>query len=141
MATVFDVDPNELIMRAKEKLKEIKEIQPPEWAKFVKTGAHRERPPQQDDWWYIRAAAVLRKIYVHGPLGVSRLRKLYGGRKNRGYAPERKYRGSGAIIRKILQQLEAAGFLEKNKKGRKITKKGMSFLDKIATEIAKEHGN
>ncbi len=28
---------------------------------FVKTGPNKDRPPMQEDWWYIRAAAVLRK--------------------------------------------------------------------------------
>ncbi len=119
MPTVFDVDPFELIMRAKEKLKEFKELTPPDWAKFVKTGAHKERPPEQEDWWCIRAAAILRTLYVHGPLGVSRLRKKYGGRKRHLNSPEKKVRGSGAIIRKILQQLEAIGFVRKVNEGKK----------------------
>ena len=146
MPTVYDVDPNELISRAKEKLKEFDKISPPDWAKFVKTGIHKERPPEQEDWWYIRAAAILRTLYIHGPLGISRLRKKYGGRKRHTNAPERKVRGSGSIIRKILQQLEEIGFVRKisegRKKGREITKEGKSFLDKIASEIWREkYGN
>ena len=48
-------------------------------------------------------------------------------------------KGSGAIIRKALQQLEAAGLVETVKgKGRVVTNKGRSLLDKLATEIKKE---
>ncbi len=143
MATVFDVDPNQLIEKAAEELKKIPEIQPPEWAKFVKTGAHKERPPMQKDWWYIRTAAILRKLYIYNkPIGVSKLRKKYGGRKNRGHKPERFYPGSGNIIRKVLQQLEKAGFAQQvakgTHKGRIITPKGKSFLDKLADLIASQ---
>jgi small subunit ribosomal protein S19e len=127
-----------LIERAAEKLKGMPEFKPPEWSRFVKTGAHKERPPQSNDWWWIRAAAVLRKLQVTGNLGVEKLRKEYGGRKNRGHKPEHKWKGSGSVIRKILQQLESAGFVTKSKnKGRIITDKGKAFL----SEVAKEKGD
>ncbi len=116
-----------------EALKKEKEIAPPEWAPFIKTGAHKERPPVDSDWWYIRAASVLRKVYFRGPIGVNRLSKLYGGRKNRGNKPERKYRGSRSVLRKILQQLEKAGLVthvDKPQKGKIITKKGRELLKK-----------
>ena len=135
MTTVFDVDPQKFVNLLKEKLKEIKEIKPPEWMKFVKSGAHRERPPEQKDFWYIRAASVLRRIYIDGPVGVERLRTYYGGRKRRGRRPPKFRKASGAIIRKILQQLEQAGFVQKTPKGRVITPKGRSFLDKVAKEV------
>ncbi|HII79102.1 MAG TPA: 40S ribosomal protein S19, partial [Methanosarcina sp.] len=53
-------------------------------AKNVKTGVHKELPPINDDWWYIRCAAVLRKIYTDGPIGTERLRSVYGGKKDNG---------------------------------------------------------
>ncbi len=136
MPTARDVSPDLLIERLKEKLKDIPEIQPPEWAKYVKTGSHRERPPQQEDWWYVRAASVLRAVYLRGPVGVEKLRTKYGGRKDRGVKPEHFRKASGHVIRKIMQQLEEAGLVEKvERKGRKITPKGQSLLDKLATEI------
>ncbi|WP_297548921.1 30S ribosomal protein S19e [Thermococcus sp.] len=139
MATVYDVPGDLLVERVAEKLKEIEEIKPPEWAKFVKTGRHKERLPEQDDWWYYRVASILRKVYIDGPVGIERLRTWYGGRKNRGHAPEHFYKAGGSIIRKALQQLEQAGFVQKVPgEGRVITPKGQSFLDKIATELKKE---
>ena len=141
LPTARDVPADLLIERLKEKLKEIPEIQPPEWAKYVKTGSHRERPPQQEDWWYIRAASILRSIYLRGPIGVEKLRTKYGGRKDRGVRPEHFRKASGHVIRKIMQQLEQAGLLEKvERKGRKITPKGQSLLDKLAGEILSEIG-
>ncbi|MEM0333542.1 MAG: 40S ribosomal protein S19, partial [Candidatus Aenigmatarchaeota archaeon] len=42
----------------------------------------------------------------------------------------------GSIIRKILQQLESEGLVTKEKKGRILTPKGRSFIDKIIGEIS-----
>lgn len=136
MVTVKDVPSEALVMRAARELEKIEEVKPPEWADYAKTGLHKERPPSQKNWWYIRSASVMRKIYLGRPLGVSKLRKAYGGRKNLGHRPEHKRKASGAVVRKILQQLEAAGFVKTEKgKGRSITPKGQSFLNKIVKEI------
>lgn len=139
MATIYDVDPSELIKKAASSLKSNDNIKEPSWAKFVKTGVSKERPPVETDWWYTRAASVLRKVYILGPIGVNKLRKKYGGKKNRGHKPEKFYLGSGNIVRKILQQLEKAELIKyaekKVHKGRVITPKGKKFLDKIANEI------
>ena len=136
---MYDVDPQELIAKTAEELKKISEVNPPAWAPFVKTGVHKERPPVDDNWWYSRTASILRKIYRLGPIGVSKLRTKYGGRKNRGVKKEHFCKGSGSIVRKSLQQLEKAGFVKfagkDLHKGRIITPKGKSFLDKIATQI------
>ncbi len=138
MVTARDVDPQELLNALKEELKKMEEIQPPEWSKYVKTGVSRERPPEQEDWWYMRAAAVLRKIYLYGPIGTQRLRRMFGGKKNRGHKPEHFYPGSGSIIRKILQQLESAGLVKtKKKKGRMISPKGQKLLDNTAYKLVK----
>ena len=139
MPSLYDVAPNQLIAKVAEELKKNSKITAPEWAAFVKTGVHKERPPIEKDWWYARTASILRKIYVLGPIGVNKLRRKYGGKKNRGHKPEKFYPGSGNIIRKILQQLEKAELIKyaekKVHKGRVITPKGKKFLDKIATEI------
>ena len=136
MVNALEVSAEKLIEKLKEKLKSIPEIKPPEWSNFVKTGAHKERPPEQPDFWYIRTASILRRIYIDGPIGVSRLRTYYGGRKNRGHKPSRTYKGSGAIVRKILQQLENAGFVKKEgNRGRMLTPKGRKFVDGIIGEI------
>lgn len=139
MASIYDIPTNELIEMAADELKKLDGIKAPEWTSYVKTGAHKERPPVRNDWWYVRAASVMRTIYRLGPIGVAKLRTKYGGKKNRGMKPERFYRGSGSIARKIVQQLESEGFVKYEKKGvhkgRIIAPKGKSFLDKIATKI------
>ena len=140
MGTIYDCDQSELVEKASQELKKVNAVKAPSWAAFVKTGMHKERPPVKDEWWHIRAASVLRQIYRKGPIGVSKLRTTYGGKKNRGYKTEHFYKGSGNIIRKILQQLEAAGFVKKEEKnihkGRVLTAQGKKFLDNIAAQIS-----
>ncbi len=135
MTTVYDVPPHDLLTRLTEDLKEVEELTPPSWSKYVKTGVCKERPPVQEDWWHIRAASLLRRLYLDGPVGVERLRRYYGGKKNRGHKPEQFRKASGAIIRTILNQLENAGFVEKSPKGRRLTPKGTSHLDRLAYEV------
>lgn len=141
MVSVFDVDPSKLIEKLAVELKKIEQVVAPEWAQFAKTGAGKERPPAIKDWWHMRAASVMRKIYVSGPIGVSKLRKKYSSKKNRGHKPERVYSGSGNILRKILQQLEKAELLkyvEKGvHKGRIVTSKGEKLINQIAQSFVK----
>ena len=140
MTTVYDVPADALIARLTEYIKgSVREVTPPEWAAHVKTGSHVERAPQDPDWWYVRSASMLRKLYLKGPIGVSRLRKEYGGRKRRGVKPAHFRRAGGAVIRHILQQLEAAGLVANvNKEGRVVSPKGRSILDAMSAQIKRE---
>jgi len=128
-------------MHVADALKKVDAITPPAWNGYVKTGVHKERPPADKDWWYMRSASVLRTVSQKGPIGVAKLRVKYGGRKRRGHKPAHFFRGSGNIIRKVLQQLEKAEFIKQDEKsgykGRVITPKGRSLLDKIATSVQK----
>jgi small subunit ribosomal protein S19e len=138
MVSARDVEANGLIIKTSVELE--KKLTMPDWAKFVKTGVSRERPPEQKNWWYIRSASVLRKVYMEGPVGVSRLRTFYGGLKRNGHQPAHYAKGSGKVLRVILQDLERAGLIEKinkPKKGRIVTREGQKFLDKVAKSVGK----
>ena len=139
MAKVYDVPADELISRLTNVLKN-EEIPAPNWAMFVKTGAHAEKPPQKSDWWYTRCASILRKIYLHGPLTVNDLRTIYGDGKRKMYYGARHHKdASGAVIRNAIHGLEKLGYLEKvEKKGSVISRQGMQKLDKLSTEILNE---
>lgn len=139
MTTAYDVPADALIHRLAEKLKENKNLMPPEWSAYVRTGIHTENPPLNRDWWHIRCASVLRKIYVKKRIGVERLRAEYGGKRDRGSKPYRAVKGSGSIIRTILQQLEDAGLVTKVRgRGRMLTPKGQSLVDNTAYEVKQE---
>jgi len=142
MVNVFDVRADELIKNLSQELRKMSEIKPPEWSKFAKSGPSRKRPPENDDFWFVRAASILRQIYIMGrPIGTQRLKTKYGGKVKHGKRTNYFRKGSGSIIRKILQQLEKEGLIEKKEingtKGRVLTPKGKSLVDKKAAEIFK----
>jgi len=137
MATLYDVPAEDLIEALAEELDG--RIEEPDWVEFTKTGVDRELPPQQDDFWFVRSASLLRKISIRGPVGVERLATEYGGSKT----GSTRYRvsgnhhtgGSRKIIRTALQQLEDEGLVETAKgEGRRVTDEGQSLLDSIAGE-------
>jgi len=136
MTSARDVDQQELVEKTSEELK--KRLGMPSWASYVKTGVSRERPPEHLDWWWKRSASILRKVYLDGPIGTSKLRSFHGGLHRRGHKPAHFAKAGGKIIRTILQDLERSGLIEKvnkPKKGRVITKEGQRFLDRIAKQI------
>ncbi len=140
MPTPRDVSADTFLSRLSKHLKEnVGEVTPPAWSVTAKTSSHKEFPPQNMDWWYLRCASLLRKLYIHGPIGVSRLRTEYGGRKRRGRSVEHVRPGGGSSIREPLQQLEKAGLVTRvEKEGRKLSRDGVSLLNKLAAQILKE---
>lgn len=141
MVTAQMVPSKLLIDLISEELKSNEKIfQPPKWADSIKLGVTRENAPEQrKDWWFVRVASILRKVYLHGPIGVIHVKKTYGGRKNRGCKPERTDGGSGAIIRHAFHQLEKAGYLTLVAgEGRVISPEGRSFVDNVAYKIKQQ---
>jgi small subunit ribosomal protein S19e len=139
--TPYEIKSEKFIKALAAKLKTIDEFKMPKWALFVKTSQAKERPPENKEWWYIRIASILRKLYMKGLAGVGKFRTYYGSRKDRGARPEKFKRASGKIIRTILQQATKAQLVEhikEKKAGRRLTKKGKIFLDQIASELKQE---
>lgn len=140
MVEILHADPQKFNAKLAEKLAKMPEFLMPEWGNYVKTGISKMRPPEKDDYWYKRAASILRQISIKGIVGVNRLKTKYGSKKDRGMRPDKFFKASGKIIRTILQQAEKAGILEKSKEkksGRKLTKKGNDLLQEIAAEVMK----
>jgi len=141
MVTLYDVPADELIEELADRLAD--RIEEPAWAGFAKTGPGRELPPQDDDFWYVRAGSLLRKVATDGPTGVGRLATEYGGKKQGSnryrVAPPRSTSGSKKIVRMILQQLEEEGLVETAQgEGRRVTPEGRSFLDDAAAVVLEE---
>lgn len=134
MVTVNDVDAHKLIRKAAAKLEGVLPAAPA-WVGRVKSGSHRQRLPQDAKFWFMRCAALLRKTYVDQTVGVSRMRRHFGGRVKRGVRPEHHRAAGGSMIRKGFQALEKAGLIAKKKVGRSITPKGQQFLDSVAREV------
>jgi small subunit ribosomal protein S19e len=138
MVTLYDVPADELIDELATRLED--RIDAPDWANYAKTGVSKELPPQQDDFWPVRAASLLRKVAVDGPVGVDRLSTAYGdhnqGSTRYRVAAAHAEAGSKKIIRTILQQLEDEDLVSTAQgEGRVVTPAGQSLLDEIAADV------
>jgi len=140
LPTPYDIPASVLIDRLAKHLKnEVDEINPPVWSAFAKTGVHAQRPPTNPDWWFVRCASIIRKIYVKGPIGIEKLRQEYGGRLDGGAKPEHASKGSGAIVRNAISQLQKAGLVRPQRnEGRIVTSEGRQLLDRLSTELKRE---
>ncbi|KAF2221246.1 40S ribosomal protein-like protein S19 [Elsinoe ampelina] len=132
--SVRDVEADKFITAYAAFLKRQGKLPIPGWVDTVKTSHAKELPPQSIDWYYVRAAAIARHIYLRKTVGVGRLRKAHGGQKNRGSRPSHHVDASGSVDRKVMQSLEKIGVLEQDeeKGGRRITQSGQRDLDRIA---------
>jgi small subunit ribosomal protein S19e len=108
----------------------------PVWADTVKTGVHKELAPYGDDWYYIRAASIARKVYLRPGIGVGQLQKWYGGAYRRGARRQHFREASSGIIRSVLIQLEEMKVVEKvSGGGRRASVVGQQDLDRIAGAV------
>ncbi len=135
MVSAHDVPSGKLISALAVQVKGLPGMEQPDWSRWVKTGSHAERSPTNSEWWFTRAASLLRKLYLHGPVGMTDLTRAYGGTKALHYYPKHHRDAGGSSIRKILKQLEQAELVAKSPKGRVLTPKGRAMLDKASREI------
>tara|TARA_B100000945_G_scaffold321620_1_gene337748 strand:+ start:6384 stop:6854 length:471 start_codon:yes stop_codon:yes gene_type:complete len=142
MTTYYDVPADLLIPRLADKLRSYDKISAPDWASQVKTGTHRERPPVQEDWWHTRAASILRKVAIKGPIGANRISQEFGGPKDRGVKKNKAVAGSRNVARKILQQLSDSGLVDNSvnaagnvNKGKVVSSTGQGLLDEVAHSV------
>ncbi|KAL9633576.1 MAG: hypothetical protein Q9164_004620 [Protoblastenia rupestris] len=138
--SVRDVDAHKFISAYSAFLKRQGKLPIPGWVDTVKTSPSKELPPQSIDWFYTRAAAVARHVYLRKTVGVGRMRKVHGSTKNRGSRPSHHVDASGSVDRKVMQALEKIGVLEQDedKGGRRITQSGQRDLDRIAQTTLEE---
>jgi len=137
---VKDVAAEDLIAALAVHFKKSGKIEPPENTDMIKTATHKEMPPQNPDWYYVRAASIARKVYLRGGTGVGGLTKVYGGRRRhgRGNMPNHFNTSARGVLRHVLQQLGEIDIVgkKKDRKGRWITKNGQRELDTIAKQVA-----
>lgn len=136
-SNVREVSPEAFTQRLAQYFENNKVLSAPKWADLVKTGCLNQMPPNFQNWWYIRSAAVCRQVYLHPNTSVTELRNRFGSKKHYGTKPCHFCQCSGKVLRVILQQLETAGYIKKNEEGRSITPRGQKQLDTLAREIKK----
>ncbi|WP_267163727.1 30S ribosomal protein S19e [Halovenus salina] len=140
MTSLYDAPAEDVIEELTETLQAESALDEPEWLQFTTAGVDRELPPEQEDFWARRAASILRKVAIDGPVGVGSLESEYGSAKQGTtryrVRSRQKSDGSGNIIRTILQQLEEAGYVEiAEGEGRTVTPDGHSLLDETAADV------
>ncbi|GFH05838.1 ribosomal protein S19 component of cytosolic 80S ribosome and 40S small subunit [Haematococcus lacustris] len=138
---VKDVSAEDFIKAYSAHLKSNDKLHLPTWVDVVKTGKFKELAPYDEDWYFVRAAAICRRLYNRPGIGIGRFQTLFGGRMHRGAAPEKFSKSSGGLVRHIMQSLEEIGILEKCtsiKGGRKLTASGQRDMDVIAGGIKAE---
>ncbi|KIJ27537.1 hypothetical protein M422DRAFT_76909 [Sphaerobolus stellatus SS14] len=136
MPGVRDVSAEKFISAYSSHLKRSGKLDVPTWVDIVKTGSFKELAPYDPDWFYVRAAAVARHIYLRKHVGIGALSKLHGGRNKRGNRPSHHGDASASVQRKVCQALEKIGVLELAADGgRRISQDGQRDLDRIATAI------
>eukprot|EP00903_Cladosiphon_okamuranus_P012154 g11402.t1 len=136
--TVRDVAAADFIKAYAEHLKNTGRVELPSWCDLVKTAPHKEMCPYDQDWYYIRAAAVARKVYLRPGRGVGGLSKAFGTKARRGTMTNTHKPAATGIIRHVLQQLEALKVVEKmDNGGRTVTRVGQQDLDRIAGAVVR----
>lgn len=114
-------------------------IQVPAWTEYSKTSVAKELSPTDADWFYVRAAAIARRVYVNPNVGVGALKKVFGSQKRNGGRRNHFCEASGKVNRICLQQLEKLGLLEASKNtrgGRVVSSKGRHEMDHVAVHVA-----
>ncbi|XP_073255547.1 small ribosomal subunit protein eS19-like [Porites lutea] len=135
--TVKDVCPHEFIKALAAHLKKGGKLKVPEWVDLVKTAKSKELAPYDPDWYFIRAASILRHVYLRNGIGVGHLTRVYGGRKRRGSRPSHFERSSSSVARSVLKGLEQLKLIEKDSSGgRSLTSQGQRDLDRIACQVS-----
>lgn len=136
MATVKDIPADKFIAALAAHLEASNKFPAPKNVDIIKLATINELAPQNEKWYYIRLAAVFRKIYIHNGIGAGALAIAFGGNGTTSIAhkKEHTYNGARGNIRYAMKQLDAAKFTAKKngKNGRFLTDAGRRELDTIA---------
>merc|ERR1711981_728005 len=73
MVCVKDVNQTDFVYAFASFLKKSGKVSVPKWSDYAKTACHKQMGPANDDWFYVRTAAIARQLYIHGTIGVGRM--------------------------------------------------------------------
>merc|ERR1711865_56684 len=103
-----------------------------------KTAKFKELAPYDSDFFYIRAAALARRLYLYNNQGVGHFATTFGGQQRRGTRTNKFGKGFTGVNRRALQELAKIGIVKVDDKngGRILTSVGRSQLDAVAYNVA-----
>ena len=132
---VKDVDAGKWIKGFAGHLKTQGSLEVPEFVDYAKTSAAKVLAPLDPDWYYVKAAAVLRRVYLRPFTGIGGLRKVFGSVYGKS-RPLHFKRAAGGVLRHVLQSLEKLNLLTKSDDGgRVITKAARRDCDRVAMKV------
>ena len=134
--TLNDINAATFIKYFSRHLRRTGKIELPKYVDSIKTGCFCYNGPANPDWYYVRAASIIRRIYLTPGIGVGALRHIYGSLNRRTKGRPHHTPASGGIIRHVFHQLEKLQLVEKTPNGgRRVTKTGRRDLDRISAQI------
>ena len=133
--TAKDVEAMPLIKAYADFLKRSGKIELPKLHDLMRTKVYSEYTPYDDDWYYIRCAAIARHLYIR-PCGINTLRDAFGTKHRNGVRHAYHDHANGNLIRHCIHNLEKMGLVEEAPNGgRKLTKNGQKELDLTARKL------
>jgi small subunit ribosomal protein S19e len=134
--SVKDVDSATFVRALAAHLKRSGKMVVPAYCDHIKTSTARELGPDNVDWFYIRAAAIARRLYVRRGMGVGAFRRVFGTSKRKNMLRSHHADACGGIIRYILKEFEKLELVAKSRDGgRMMTASGQRVLDRIANQL------
>ncbi|ESU36657.1 SSU ribosomal protein S19E, partial [Giardia duodenalis] len=114
-------------------------IKCPAFTDYVKTGVSRQYAPRDADWFYIKAASVIRHFYISGShsIGVAGLARKYSSLQKGKTTPHHTKRASCKVIRSIVSQFLGQKLLIAGERGRHISPNGRKMVEDFAEGLQK----
>jgi small subunit ribosomal protein S19e len=109
---------------------------PVDWD-IIKTGRGRERAPEDDDWYYLRTAAVVRQLALSETVTIAAIARRYGNWKNRGVRPSKFVECDESLCCSVFDNLEDMRWVNLVSKADVTADRAYGLTDK-AREIVKE---
>lgn len=102
---------------------------PPNY-QILKTCSGKQNMPSNQNWLFIRAASIFRKLSIQN-LNLHNLLSYYGCKKDRGNRPGKKVRAYKFFILSILSDLEKMEFVSEMR----VTEKGRIFMNEMCEKV------
>jgi small subunit ribosomal protein S19e len=138
---IFEVCPHALNRVLAEHIKTSEILTIPKEVDIIKTGHGKEMPPADSDWYYKRAASIIRKLCINTigeykwGVGIPTFASRYGCRKNRGSRPSKMVNGATGHVRKIMHDFERCNWVIKVEKGRKLTEEALNVIGQLIEKV------
>ncbi|XP_037955813.1 40S ribosomal protein S19-like [Teleopsis dalmanni] len=117
-------------------LKKSKKLKMPADAILFKAGKCKKLIPINADWFYLRCASILRRMYKRGPIGIGKLREMYGGRRRRAFRPRYFSIVADGLLIVVLKALSQAKMIKFVPGGRTLTYRAQRKIYRLAQIIA-----